>query len=241
MNIVPLAEVDGFIRKALTEVRKGVATARNNNQANPLNGIMVDLPEKIDFEMMVITAYQSLNKSSTTSEASGTSDRASSVSLDFELSKTLGTSRNFDISEESSSTLRKSDEAEQDSSQESSQEIGSESDRDGSLSGSQSQESQREAQQESEQSKDQEERDEKGQSGESEKSESKSTQNEQSQRATNETSSGADNSNGRNGARQGGQVFEQNTRFSRTFDQDTGRWGAQAFSTPNQPCRLKCS
>ncbi|NBO26617.1 MAG: hypothetical protein EBU96_07490, partial [Actinobacteria bacterium] len=68
MNIVPLSEVDLFLRDSLFEIRQGIATARNNNQSNPLLGIMVDLPEKIDFEMMVISGHQLLSRSSVATE-----------------------------------------------------------------------------------------------------------------------------------------------------------------------------
>jgi hypothetical protein len=64
MTIVDLSDLDTFIRDSLYEVRKGIANSRNATQANPMLGVMVDLPEKVDFEIMVTTAYQSLSRNS---------------------------------------------------------------------------------------------------------------------------------------------------------------------------------
>lgn len=297
MNIVPLAEVDGFIRTALTEVRKGVATARNNSQANPLNGIMVDLPEKIDFEMMVVTAYQTLLKSSSTTETVASEDRMSvaaediagsglsetsgdlelDVETSFKISGELETETSFsrestqglelDSSEEGEleSTqgleMDNSEGLELDSSKEANDEVGSSSE-DG-TSGQSSLESSgnlgSSLQTDGEIKKDQEEgsglatesesRKSSGNGGGSDTYSASGTGTVTGSEASSEQKTGggtkisnrSEQTKGTNRVDQGGQVFEQNARFSRTFDQSTGRWGTQAISTTDQPCRLVCS
>ena len=59
MIIAPIAELDLVIRETLAEVRKGIATARQKNQTNPATGLMADLPEFVDFEIVVVTEHQS--------------------------------------------------------------------------------------------------------------------------------------------------------------------------------------
>jgi hypothetical protein len=64
MTIVDLSDLDTFIRDSLYEVRRGIANSRNATQANPLLGVMVDLPDKVDFEIMVTSGYQGLVRQS---------------------------------------------------------------------------------------------------------------------------------------------------------------------------------
>ena len=68
MTIVDLSELDTFIRDSLYEVRRGIANSRNATQANPLLGVMVDLPDKVDFEIMVTSSYQALSRQSKSDE-----------------------------------------------------------------------------------------------------------------------------------------------------------------------------
>lgn len=56
---VPLASSAGVIENILFKVRKGIAMSRNASQANPITGVMVDLPDRIDFEMTLLKTYQS--------------------------------------------------------------------------------------------------------------------------------------------------------------------------------------
>ena len=84
MTIVDLSDLDTFIRDSLFEVRRGIANSRNATQANPLLGVMVDLPEKIDFEIMVTSAHQNLSKSTTSSA----SDKSSEVTTETQKSIT---------------------------------------------------------------------------------------------------------------------------------------------------------
>ena len=74
MTIVDLADLDTFIRDSLFEVRRGIANSRNATQANPMLGVMVDLPEKIDFEVMVTTAHQGLTRSVVSSDLDKSSE-----------------------------------------------------------------------------------------------------------------------------------------------------------------------
>jgi hypothetical protein len=74
MTIVDLTDLDTFIRDSLFEVRRGIANSRNATQANPLNGVMVDLPEKIDFEIMVTSAHQGLTRNVVSSDLDKSSE-----------------------------------------------------------------------------------------------------------------------------------------------------------------------
>ena len=57
--VVPLASSASVIENILFKVRRGIALSRNASQANPNTGVMVDLPEKIDFEMTLLKTHQS--------------------------------------------------------------------------------------------------------------------------------------------------------------------------------------
>lgn len=82
MTIVDLSELDTFIRDSLFEVRRGIANSRNATQSNPLLGVMVDLPEKVDFEIMVTSAHQSLSRNVVSTD----SDSSSEASLESQSS-----------------------------------------------------------------------------------------------------------------------------------------------------------
>ena len=90
MTIVDLSDLDTFIRDSLFEVRRGIANSRNATQANPLNGVMVDLPEKIDFEIMVTSDYQSLSKSTVTKDLDNSSEVTSESSKSGNRSVEIG-------------------------------------------------------------------------------------------------------------------------------------------------------
>ena len=57
--VVPLASSASVIENILFKVRRGIALSRNASQANSNTGVMVDLPEKIDFEMTLLKTHQS--------------------------------------------------------------------------------------------------------------------------------------------------------------------------------------
>ena len=124
MTIVDLSDLDTFIRDSLFEVRRGIANSRNATQANPLLGVMVDLPEKIDFEIMVTSAHQNLSKSTTSSD----SDKSSEVTTETQKSITdsteTGGSKGSTSSVSSSSNKDASVEVQTDSSAENGNEQG---------------------------------------------------------------------------------------------------------------------
>ena len=124
MTIVDLSDLDTFIRDSLFEVRRGIANSRNATQANPLLGVMVDLPEKIDFEIMVTSTHQSLSKSTISSD----SDKSSEVTTETQKSITAltetGGSKGSTSSVSSSSNRDASVEVQVDSSDESGNEKG---------------------------------------------------------------------------------------------------------------------
>jgi hypothetical protein len=57
--VVPIASSASVIENILFKVRRGIALSRNASQANPNTGVMVDLPEKIDFDMTILKTHQS--------------------------------------------------------------------------------------------------------------------------------------------------------------------------------------
>jgi len=69
MSVAAATDLDVVIRDTLREVRRGIATARSNNQQNPAAGMMVDLPEFVEFEIQVITGHQVLSRLSSDSDA----------------------------------------------------------------------------------------------------------------------------------------------------------------------------
>lgn len=80
---VPLASSANVIENILFKVRRGIALSRNASQANPNTGVMVDLPEKIDFDMTILKTYQSSSFQrivDVTALESGCDSRASSSS-----------------------------------------------------------------------------------------------------------------------------------------------------------------
>jgi hypothetical protein len=97
MTIVDLSDLDTFIRDSLFEVRRGIANSRNATQANPLLGVMVDLPEKIDYEILVTSAYQALSRQSNSIE-----DRN-----DFEFTTGIGKNANRSLEGQTSSANEK--------------------------------------------------------------------------------------------------------------------------------------
>ena len=124
MTIVDLADLDTFIRDSLFEVRRGIANSRNATQANPLNGVMVDLPEKIDFEIMVTSAHQNLSKSTISSDSDKSSEVATETQKSITALTETGGSQGSTSSTSSSSNKDASVEVQTDSSAESGNEQG---------------------------------------------------------------------------------------------------------------------
>lgn len=123
--VVPLASSASVIENILFKVRRGIALSRNATQANPATGVMVDLPEKVDFEMTVLKSHQALSRiTDTTSldsgldlktggsvESSVTSKATSAVSGKSDLSHTSETGIGSSLDAKSSGTGESSDQS----------------------------------------------------------------------------------------------------------------------------------
>lgn len=60
--LMPQTQLARNIDTILSQIRKGCARARVANQGDPTLGIMVDLPDGVEFEITVIREYQSLTR-----------------------------------------------------------------------------------------------------------------------------------------------------------------------------------
>jgi hypothetical protein len=68
-TIAPILLTSGLVTDVLTKIRRGVALCRMENTADFSRGVMCDLPEKIDFELNLVTQHQSLSRSTTTTDS----------------------------------------------------------------------------------------------------------------------------------------------------------------------------
>lgn len=80
--VVPLASSASVIENILFKVRRGIALSRNATQENPATGVMVDLPEKIDFEMTILKSHQSLDRITGTTSLDYGSDLTTGESVE---------------------------------------------------------------------------------------------------------------------------------------------------------------
>ena len=104
--VVPLASSASVIENILFKVRRGIALSRNASQVDPTTGVMVDLPERIDFEMTLLKSHQSLTNNRIldsldeviTSEVSGDSDSETSYSIEENADSTRSSSAEVDES-----------------------------------------------------------------------------------------------------------------------------------------------
>jgi len=224
MTIVDLADLDTFIRDSLFEVRRGIANSRNATQANPLNGVMVDLPEKVDFEIMVVSGYQSLQRVSSTIEKTKESLRGagserssngeSGVISESESSGDTKTTTTNDSDSETSSASENESESSSENESETDAKAEAEAESDSDSKSESSSDSDAKSIAESESDSD---------------SESKST-------AT------ADSTSEKQNSRQIEIHKEANDRASKTFDEEEGEWGGQGqLSTPQLPGGPACS
>ena len=85
--VIPLASSAGVIENILFKVRRGIALSRNASQADPTTGVMVDLPEKIDFEMTLIKTHQALTRNSLSESLDLGSENTLSRSLEINTSQ----------------------------------------------------------------------------------------------------------------------------------------------------------
>jgi hypothetical protein len=86
--VVPLASSASVIENILFKVRRGIALSRNASQANPNTGVMVDLPEKIDFEMTLLKTHQSSDFQRIAGTTASEGARESRVTISNEASVT---------------------------------------------------------------------------------------------------------------------------------------------------------
>ena len=78
---------ENMITSVLSQVRRGVSLSRMDNTANSTRGVMVDLPDKIDFEINLLKYHQLLSRQTTSTETSLSADAESLASVDSELSR----------------------------------------------------------------------------------------------------------------------------------------------------------
>jgi hypothetical protein len=113
--VVPIASSASVIENILFKVRRGIALSRNASQANPNTGVMVDLPEKIDFEMTLLkthqsSSYQRLVEATATeggSESRVTTSNEASVTNKVSLDRESTTSKEQTRGQDSDQTIRK--------------------------------------------------------------------------------------------------------------------------------------
>ena len=223
MTIVDLADLDTFIRDSLFEVRRGIANSRNATQANPLNGVMVDLPEKIDFEVMVVSGYQSLQRVSSNIESTKESLRGAGSER-----SSIGESRGISESESSNdakATTANDSDRESSSSSENESESSSES------------EAQSEAKSEADAEADADAKAEASSDADA-KANAEADADADAEAKSVATS---DSTSEKQNSRQIEVHKEANDRASRTFDEEEGTWGGQGqISTPALPGGKAC-
>ena len=105
--VVPLASSASVIENILFKVRRGIALSRNASQANSNTGVMVDLPEKIDFEMTLLKTHQSLafQRVVETTASEGGSESRATQSSESSLTRKVSTDSDGTASKEQSLEL----------------------------------------------------------------------------------------------------------------------------------------
>jgi len=72
--VAPFNLADAMITNVLSNVRRGVSLSRMQNTTDSTIGVMVDLPDKIDFEINLLKTHQFLARSVTTIDANNSSE-----------------------------------------------------------------------------------------------------------------------------------------------------------------------
>lgn len=105
--VVPLASSASVIENILFKVRRGIALSRNASQANANTGVMVDLPEKIDFEMTLLKTHQSsaFQRVVETTSSEGGSESRGTHSSESSLTSKVSTDSDGTASKEQSLEL----------------------------------------------------------------------------------------------------------------------------------------
>jgi hypothetical protein len=248
VTIVQLSDLDDFLKDSLSIVRRGVANARNANQSNPALGIMADLPEKVDYEVMVVSNHQFLDRLTSTSSTDTNLINETSGSGELGSGGTLGSS--FDSASSSSSESDAKKDSRDENASESSTSANTKTSTSERTSAESADESSTGTSSESEGSSSSGG----GNSGSTEGGTNLSTSNENGTSLSNSNESGTKNdtrnSNNssseskteNNRSRQSGQTSEWNIHQVRGFDQKTGRWGGKNFAPVQPPTHtLKCS
>ena len=94
--VAPFNLADAMITNVLSNVRRGVSLSRMQNTADSTLGVMVDLPDKIDFEINLLKTHQFLARSVTTIDANNSFEgervNASDFSINIGADSTLSSS-----------------------------------------------------------------------------------------------------------------------------------------------------
>ena len=94
--VAPFNLADAMITNVLSNVRRGVSLSRMQNTTDSTLGVMVDLPDKIDFEINLLKTHQFLARSVTTIDANSSSEgervNASEISTNIGSDRTLSLS-----------------------------------------------------------------------------------------------------------------------------------------------------
>jgi len=230
MTIVELSNLDTFIRDSLYEVRRGIANSRNTTQSNPMLGVMVDLPEKIDFEIVVASDYQLLSRATTTSDIQsggdliGSTKRVISSDISYGLELSNEKSADNELVVEQNQTVSKEATKETFSSNS----AGIEAD------GRRSGENETEFVNGTETSTEKKNGNESSKETTSEKT--TDTSSTSSTVVETETKSGSTSKTDTSSSSQNETHLEANDRASKSFDEDDGTWGSQGqLSTPKLP------
>jgi len=230
MTIVELSSLDTFIRDSLYEVRRGIANSRNATQANPLLGVMVDLPDKVDFEIVVTSSYQSLSRSVSTIDNQSDTDRSNtrknSLSGDNDNTITSSSDQSVDIG----SSVTKDSAISKENSTDifGSLSVGIESDSRAGAGGGTERSRGTEISNESRHGS--------GIETESNSTSTSETGSSSGSETESESKSGIANKSDSSNQGQGEVHLEANDRASKTFDEDDGSYGGQGqISTPKLP------
>ncbi|NBW99967.1 hypothetical protein EBR03_10395, partial [bacterium] len=95
--ISPVLLTSSLVNDVLTKIRRGVALCRMENTIDFSRGVMCDLPEKIDFELNVVSKHQFLSRQTTTS------DGQSSIETDFDVENIFSGQKTTELNKEVSS------------------------------------------------------------------------------------------------------------------------------------------
>ena len=108
--LMPQTQLARNIDTILSQIRKGCARARIANQGDPTLGIMVDLPDGVEFEITVIREYQALSRVTNVVSNDTASVVQSRITGNEKSSETVDETANEAGSEEKSQEISKASE-----------------------------------------------------------------------------------------------------------------------------------